>query len=547
MLTTGRLLLLTAVVVPSVAALMVAAVRSDADRAGRWATTAMAVAVAASIGLVIATATGPVDAVVSSADGGVVVGWYADRVGAVLTLLSTGVGLVVQSFAARALTGDPRAGRFFSLALLLAGSTTAVATAATAVGTAVAWVVVGLTISALIGHRAEWRPAANAAARTRRSFLLGDAALVAAVVLLVSTVGDLDLRDPAAAAAVADERIGPAGATVGLGAVVGLLLVVAGISRSALVPLHRWLPSTVAAPTPVSALLHAGVVNGAGVLLIRFAPVFGSSWPATAVAFAAGLATAVLATAVMLVRADVKGGLAWSTAGQMGFMVVQCAVGAFGAAVFHVVGHGLYKAALFLGAGGAITAHARHGRRPGPCAAVPPVVGRAIAVLLPAAAIAIVYPLVDPPLPTAGTILVVVFAWATASRAVTAWLRAAPFSPPVAAAAAAVGTLVGVFGYLGMLAAFEHWVYDAVPHDLPGTVGPAVLGVALAVVGTAGGLLWWTPGPRGQRRRRQAYAALLSTGAPPLTASRPRGAADAPQPAYAPARTTTVTGGEAQP
>jgi NADH:ubiquinone oxidoreductase subunit 5 (subunit L)/multisubunit Na+/H+ antiporter MnhA subunit len=78
-----------------------------------------------------------------------------------------------------------------------------------------------------------------------------------------------------------------------------------------------------------------------------------------ALAFAVGAVTALFGTAVMLVRTDVKGALVWSTSGQMGFMVVQLGVGAFAAALFHVVGHALYKAALFLGAGDAISAHGR--------------------------------------------------------------------------------------------------------------------------------------------------------------------------------------------
>ena len=126
---------------------------------------------------------------------------------------------------------------------------------------------------------------------------------------------------------------------------------VAALARCAQGPFGPWLPGTVAAPTPVSALLHAGFVNGGGILLIRTGAIASSSAVAMVVAFAVAAATAVVATAIMAQRSDVKSELAYSTMGQMGFMVAECAVGAFGAGVVHLIGHALYKATLFLGSG----------------------------------------------------------------------------------------------------------------------------------------------------------------------------------------------------
>ena len=132
---------------------------------------------------------------------------------------------------------------------------------------------------------------------------------------------------------------------------VALLVVVAALARCAQGPFGPWLPGTVAAPTPVSALLHAGFVNGGGILLIRTGAIASSSSVALVVAFAVAAATAVVATAIMAQRSDVKSELAYSTMGQMGFMVAECAVGAFGAGLVHLIGHALYKATLFLGSG----------------------------------------------------------------------------------------------------------------------------------------------------------------------------------------------------
>jgi NADH:ubiquinone oxidoreductase subunit 5 (subunit L)/multisubunit Na+/H+ antiporter MnhA subunit len=444
-----------------------------------------------------------------------VLGLVADRVGALLMTLTTLVGLIVQSFASRSLLGDPRARRFHVLALLLTAATTSVAVAATGSGLFVAWVVTSIVLAALIGHRAPWPPAVAARRRTRSSFLIGDLALLTAVIVTVATVGDIDLRAVGtdAVALNAEQIAGFSALTI-----VAVLLVIAGVARSALVPIHRWLPSTLAAPTPVSALLHAGVVNGAGVLLIRFSPIFGSSTAATTLAFALGMLTALVATAVMLVRTDVKGGLVWSTSGQMGFMVLQLGVGAFAAALFHIVGHALYKAAMFLGAGGAISAHQRQVQRPH--------LGKADASTLrsiparvlvggfaPLAAFALALVVIDPHLTAAARILIVVFGSLAVARAANGWMNSTPFSTVATIVTAVAGVLVGAFAYVGGITLFENFVADVVPYDVPAAVGPVWVAVTLGVIALAVGVIAFTRGPRGHDLRRRVYVWLLSTGA----------------------------------
>lgn len=535
-----ELLLVAVPALPLLAAAAITLFRPSGDSAGRWALRSTAVAAAAAIGLVFAVAVGePVQTVVENDDGTAVLGLYAGHVGAVLALLTTGVGLVVQSFATRALAGDPRQRRFFALAALLTAATTGVATAVTATGLAVAWVAAGAALAALVGHRSGWAPATRAVRRTRRAFFVGDVALAAAALVAVGSIGEIDLRTTGAAVdALASAAPPIPGSDLSTLTVVATLLAIAAISRSALAPLHRWLPSTLAAPTPVSALLHAGVVNGGGVLLVRFAPVFGESALATHLAFVAGVATAVLATAVMLVRSDVKGNLAWSTAGQMGFMTMQVAVGAFSAALFHIVGHAMYKASLFLASGGAVLDHSRHRRRPAPQRLVPSAVRTATVLLAPTAAIIAAYSVLDPHLPTAGDLLVVVFAWATAARATRGWVHAGPFGPVATVVTATLGTFVAVFGYVGGLRVFEGFVAPALPSDVSAAVGPALLGAVLAMVTVAAGLVWFAPGPGGVAIRRRVYATLLSTGAPapvsPISRRRRQNGAIAAAPARRP-------------
>jgi NAD(P)H-quinone oxidoreductase subunit 5 len=133
--------------------------------------------------------------------------------------------------------------------------------------------------------------------------------------------------------------------------------------QSALVPFHTWLLSSMTAPTPASALMHAGFVNAGGILLLRFAPVVTVDASLMLAIVAVGAASALVGKLVKSVQSDVKGELGSSTVGQMGFMIMQAGLGFFGAAITHLVLHGFYKAYQFLGSGGQVarqspTAHA---------------------------------------------------------------------------------------------------------------------------------------------------------------------------------------------
>jgi NAD(P)H-quinone oxidoreductase subunit 5 len=522
-------LLVAVPALPLVAAVIIGLTNSTPPVAVRLAVWASGLAtITAGALLILVAIDGPVEAAVTTSDGSAVVGLVADRVGAILLLLTSLVGLIVQSFASRSLVGDPRATRFHVLAAVLVSTTSLVGVAATGSGLLIAWVATSVTLVALLGHKAPWRAAVRSQRITARSFLVGDAALLVGMVVAIGAIGDLDLRAISAEAASLDaESVG----SLSLLTVMAVCLVIAGIARSALVPLHAWLPSTLAAPTPVSALLHAGVINGAGVLLIRFSPVFSSSVSAMTLAFAVGIVTALFATAVMLVRTDVKGGLVWSTSGQMGFMVVQLGVGAFAAALFHIVGHALYKAAMFLGAGSAITAHSRQTQRPhlgraDRAVLSAPVTRLAVGLLAPLCAFALALRLIDPHLTAAATILIVVFGALSVGRAANGWMSSAPFAATRTIATAIGGVVVATFAYVGGIAMFESFVVEVVPYDAPAAVGPVWVAGVLAAVGTGVVVVAFTPGPRGDALRRRAYAWLLSTSTP-VSAIRPKASAPA--------------------
>jgi len=274
----------------------------------------------------------------------VVIGLTGDRLTMTLVSLVLAIGAVVQTYSLRYLRTDPRAPRFVIGAGVLVSAMAAVAASTTLVGVVVGWVVASLGFVAIVGYRPDLPGVRPSARRTAAAFVVGDGALVVGALIVAFRVGNVALVGSGSVSGTS-ERLG------GAGPVVALLIVVAALARCAQGPFGAWLPGTVAAPTPVSALLHAGFVNGGGILLVRTGAIASGSSVAMIVAFVVAAATAVVATAAMAQRSDVKSELAFSTMGQMGFMVAECTVGAFGAGVVHLIGHALYKATLFLGSG----------------------------------------------------------------------------------------------------------------------------------------------------------------------------------------------------
>jgi NAD(P)H-quinone oxidoreductase subunit 5 len=210
-----------------------------------------------------------------------------------------------------------------------------------------AWIATSLALHRLLLFYPE-RPKAVAAARKKFvTARLGDVALAAAAFLLVRAFGTADIGAMLAAAAE-PAFAGGAGVTAAC-----VLIAVAALLKSAQFPTHGWLIEVMETPTPVSALLHAGIVNAGGFLVLRFADVVVNSPAALMLLMAVGAVTAVFGCLVMLCQTSAKVSLAYSTVAQMGFMLLQCGLGAFPVALVHIVAHSLYKAHAFLSAGGA--------------------------------------------------------------------------------------------------------------------------------------------------------------------------------------------------
>lgn len=282
-----------------------------------------------------------------------------DTIGATLTILVSFIGWVIARYSRTHLDGDCRQGPFTGWVCLVLASVLALVAAADLVALAAAWITTSLCLQQLLLFYRD-RVAARRAARKKFIIArLGDAALIGGVALLASAYGTLDLA--AISAAARDGAGGPQAQAA------AAFLALAAILKSAQFPFHGWLTEVMETPTPVSALLHAGVINAGGILLIRFADVMLLAPGVLAGLAVVGGFTALFASLVMLTQPAVKTSLAWSTVAQMGFMIFECGLALWPLALLHIVAHSLYKAHAFLSAGGAVERVAAL-KRPGPIA-----------------------------------------------------------------------------------------------------------------------------------------------------------------------------------
>jgi len=268
-----------------------------------------------------------------------------DMLGLAMALLTSFVGAIVLSFSVRHMKADRRLSAYALRVSLLIASVLALVAAQDLIVFALAWAASGVLLAQLIGHVPGWVEAEAAKKRARTAFVVGDGALLAALLLLGAWAGSLSIADVIAAAPTLP---------MPLAALACALILVGAMARSALPPFHKWLMGSMTAPTPVSALMHAGVVNAGGFLLIRFAPLLEAVPAVKVAAVLIGATGALFGIGVMIVRPDIKRALGGSTVAQMSFMIMTCGLGAYTAALWHLIAHGLFKSWAFLGAGSSI-------------------------------------------------------------------------------------------------------------------------------------------------------------------------------------------------
>ena len=394
------------------------------------------------------------------------------------------LGTVIGAFSARYLQGEPGQRRYLAAYAAVLAAVHLLLLADHWLVLIAAWALVGSALQRLLCFYADRSFALLAAHKKRLADRLADGLLLAAASLAWMEVGSGSLTALWAHVALH-------GATPLLQAS-ALLLALAVILRTALLPVHGWLIQVMEAPTPVSALLHAGVVNLGGFLLIRFAPLLDAAHAARWLLIAFGLGTAVLAGLVMLTRVSIKLRLAWSTVAQMGFMVLECGLGLYTLAALHLIGHSLYKAHAFLSSGSAVQQARRQALHAGAAVKAAslwtaPLLGLAIVLGLQAAAGSTPWP----------------WWWSGALALAWApllWLPAGPWSAQWPRGLAGLALVAG-FSAAALLAhALPLGVADA-----PFAAGGLLALTGLAALYLALALLQWQP-QRLASARRWAYA-----------------------------------------
>ncbi|HEY4000141.1 MAG TPA: proton-conducting transporter membrane subunit [Candidatus Xenobia bacterium] len=397
-------------------------------------------------------------------------GMQVDRFRAVMMVLITGVGTLIFRYSRSYMDLDAGYARFLALIGVTTSALLAMVASPNLLMVFLCWQLLSYLL-ALLAHNLGHMPTRRGAIATFWCLRLGDAAFLLGISLAYSLYGTMELgslfiraaQDPGVL------WIWPGVGIAGPTAVTSLLLVGA-MSKSAQFPLHVWLPQSLYAPTPVSALLHAGLVNAAGFLINLLAPLYGQSPATLHVAFVIGALTALFGASTMLVQNDIKKTLGFSTIGQMGYMLMECGLGAFALAVFHLIAHGLFKATLFLNCGDVI-----HKARVSPAMPFPErrldpprmsrltlATGLATTLVLPLMILLVAHKAVSLPLLTSqGEGIFLFFIWVTSSQAILTLTRLRTVPSWELAVTMVVTMLAVVSTYLLAAERFSEFLYPA--------------------------------------------------------------------------------------
>ncbi len=398
-----------------------------------------------------------------------------DRLAGVMMMLISLVSLIIHVYSERYMVGDAGYIRFFAFLGGLTSVLLSLVSSGNLFWIFVCWHLVTWLLASLLVCNPASRPAREAGRMTFWVQALGDAAFLLALMALYGATGTLDLTD-----LFARLQAGPATLTLWPGwhtdldvaLVATLLFLVSVRTKSAQFPFHLWLIGTIEEPTPVSALMHAGIVNAGGFLVNRLAPLFGLAPTTLHLMFVIGGVTALIGATAMLTQTSVKRRLVYSTMGQMGYMVMECGLGAFALAVFHLCAHGLFKATLFLNSGSVIHKARKEFKLP-PAAQVDEAhsfspmtwtTGLVATLVLPLVILLVAHGVVSIPLQDAqGAVIFLFFGWVTTSQAMFTLYRL-----HTGASWTVSLTMLGALAFIGLTylwagEAFTHFLYPT--HD----------------------------------------------------------------------------------
>ncbi len=275
------------------------------------------------------------------------VGFLADPLSVTWVLFVTGVAALIHLYSIGYMHGDPRFTIFFAYLNLFVFSMLMLVLGDNLLLTFLGWEGVGACSYLLISFWFDKRENATAGKKAFVTNRIGDWGFLVAMFLTFTTFGSLDYADVLPLAP---------GLSATTATAIAALFFVGAVGKSAQLPLFVWLPDAMAGPTPVSALIHAATMVTAGVyLMVRINPILAAAHDEVSVVITwVGVATALVAASVAIAQHDIKKVLAYSTVSQLGFMFAAVGVGAYVAAVFHVITHAFFKALLFLGSGSVI-------------------------------------------------------------------------------------------------------------------------------------------------------------------------------------------------
>jgi NADH-quinone oxidoreductase subunit L len=395
-------------------------------------------------------------------------GFHIDRLSAVMMVLISAVGTIIYRYSVNYMYQERGYRRF----LALTGFTTFVllcmVSSINVLMLFVFWQLLSYLL-ALLAHNLGHAPTLEGAFRTFTFLRVGDVAFLGGIVLAHSLYGTIEFHELFARAAATPIVLSPfPGLELSGATAVTFLLFIGAMSKSAQFPLHTWLPRSLYAPTPVHALLHAGIINAGGFLINRLAPLYGLSSATLHVAFAIGMLTAILGASMMLTQNDIKKTLGFSTIGQMGYMIMECGLGAFALAVFHLIAHGLFKATVFLNCGNVIHKarqepvfpHTGQERDEEEFSRLTWSTGFFTTLLMPLVILLVAHgalriPLID----SQGTVIFLFFIWVTSSQAILTLTRLHDVASWKVSGAMLLTLLFVVFTYLFAAERFTEFLY----------------------------------------------------------------------------------------
>ena len=396
------------------------------------------------------------------------IGFYIDRLSAVMMVLISGVGTIIYAYSIGYMYQDPHEPRYFTLIGLAMFVLLCMVSSANLMMLFLFWQLLSYLLY-LLAHNHTHAGTLEGAFKTFTLLRVGDVAFLAGIVLAHALYGTLEF--PALFAKAAESSVTFSllpGLEINGATAVTLLLFIGGMSKSAQFPFHIWLPHYLYAPTPATALLHAGIINAGGFLINRLAPLFGLSSTTLHVAFVVGSLTAVLGATMMLAQNDIKKTLGFSTVGQMGYMIMECGLGAFSLAVFHLIAHGLFKATMFLNSGSVIhkarqEAHFPHTDQPDKEDNFSPLTwstGFVSTLLIPLLILLVTHGVLHIPLlESQGTVIFLFFIWLTSSQAILTLTRLRAIASWKVSSAMLVTLLFVVFVYLFAVESFTAFLY----------------------------------------------------------------------------------------